>query len=167
MAGQQSYLDTEDMHPIDLAETIAQHNSWDFDRVGEDQIALAIEGAWRVYSVTIAWSDYDETLRMVCSFEMEPPEHRIPVLYETLNAVNEMGWTGAFAWWPEQKLMCWRHGLMLGDGGVMGAGQIDRLVAKAVSAAERFYPAFQLVLWADQTPQQALSVAMSDSYGRA
>ncbi|MBL3566524.1 diacylglyceryl transferase, partial [Rhodovulum sulfidophilum] len=31
----------------------------------------------------------------------------------------------------------------------------------------RFYPAFQLVVWADRTPANALQVAIADAYGRA
>ena len=30
------------------------------------------------YSITLAWSPADETLRLICTFEMEPPEARIP-----------------------------------------------------------------------------------------
>ena len=54
---------TEDIHPIDIVETLAERHDWDFDRVTDDQIAMAIEGVWRTYSLTLAWSAHDETLR--------------------------------------------------------------------------------------------------------
>jgi len=104
------FLDTEDLHPIDLVETLAEQHEWDFDRVAEDQIAMAIEGQWRTYSITLAWSSYDETLRMVSTFEMEPPEERLPALYEVLNRANDTCWTGAFSYWRAQKLMVYRYG---------------------------------------------------------
>ena len=34
----------DDLHPIDVVETLAEHHSWEFDRVTDDQIAMAIEG---------------------------------------------------------------------------------------------------------------------------
>ena len=37
----------------------------------------------------------------------------------------------------------------------------------AVTAAERFYPAFQLVAWADKSPADAMRVAIAEAYGRA
>ncbi len=46
--------------------------------------------------------------------------------------------------------MVWRYGLLLSGGQIAGPEQIDRLIASAVMAAERFYPAFQLVAWAEQ-----------------
>ena len=43
---------------------------------------MAVEGQWRTYSITLAWSAYDETLRLICTFEMEPPAERLGELYE-------------------------------------------------------------------------------------
>ncbi|MGY9013560.1 MAG: YbjN domain-containing protein, partial [Rhodobacterales bacterium] len=47
----------------------AKRHHWDFDRIADDQIAMAVEGQWRNYSITLAWSDFNETLSMVCTFE--------------------------------------------------------------------------------------------------
>ncbi|WP_224826603.1 YbjN domain-containing protein [Cognatishimia sp. MH4019] len=167
MALTEQYLETEDLHPIDIVEHIAEHHDWDFDRVADDQIAMAVEGQWRTYSITLAWSGYDETLRLICTFEMEPPEDKLPQLYEILNKTNDMCWAGAFTYWNEQKLMVYRYGLVLTGGQDASAEQIDTLINAAVLSAERFYPAFQLVSWADQTPEQALQVAIAEAYGRA
>lgn len=160
-------LQTDDLHPIDIVEHLAEYREWDFDRVGDDQIAMAVEGQWRTYAITLAWSGHDETLRLVCTFEMEPPEHRLPALYEILNATNDMCWAGAFTFWREQRLMVWRHALMLSGGQPAGAGQVEHLIRAAVSASERFYPAFQLVSWGDRSPADALQVAIAEAYGRA
>ena len=81
--------DFEDMHPIDIVETIAAHQAWEFDRLDDDQIAMAVQGQWRTYSITLAWSGIDETLRMICTFDMEPPAHRMPALYQVLNVIND------------------------------------------------------------------------------
>ncbi|MDX5401856.1 MAG: YbjN domain-containing protein [Rhodobacterales bacterium] len=166
MALSEQYLE-DDIHPIDIVENIAAYHDWDFDRIGQDQIAMAVEGQWRTYSITLAWSSYDETLRLICTFEMEPPEARLPQLYETLNAVNDQCWAGAFTFWAAQKLMVWRYGLVLSGEQVASAEQIDTLINAAVMSAERYYPAFQLVVWGERTPADALQVAIAEAYGRA
>ena len=79
---------TEDIHPIDIVEHLAEHNAWDFDRVADDQIAMAVEGQWRTYSITLAWSSYDQTLRLICTFEMEPPREKLPAMYDAQNRDN-------------------------------------------------------------------------------
>jgi hypothetical protein len=158
---------TEDLHPIDIVEHLAEHHDWDFDRIADDQIAMAVEGQWRTYSITLAWSHADETLRMVCTFEMEPPEDKLPALYEILNEANDQCWSGAFTYWREQKLMVYRYGLVSGGGQGVSPAQIDTLIGAAVVNAERFYPAFQLVVWGDRSARDAMQVAIAEAYGRA
>ena len=163
----EDFMTSDDLHPIDVVETLAEYHDWEFDRVTEDQIAMSVEGQWRTYALTLAWSPQDETLRLICTFEMEPPEGRHLQLYDLLNRCNDMVWTGAFTYWADQKLMVWRYGLCLAGGQMAGAQQIDALITSAVVAAERFYPAFQLVAWADKTPASAMNVAMAEAYGHA
>ncbi len=166
MALSEQYLE-EDIHPIDIVEHLAEHHDWDFDRIGDDQIAMAVEGQWRTYSITLAWSGFDETLRMVCSFEMEPPQERVPELYELLNAMNDQCWAGAFTYWANQKLMVYRYGLVLAGGQSASPEQIDTMITAAVLSAERYYPAIQLVTWGNRTPSDAMQVAIAEAYGRA
>ena len=167
MSLSEEYLHSDDIHPIDIVETLAEHHAWEFDRVTDDQIAMAVEGQWRTYSLTLAWSAQEETLRLICTFEMEPPEGTIQDLYDVLNRCNDMVWTGAFTYWADQKLMVWRYGLLLSGGQIAGSEQIDQMISQAVMAAERFYPAFQLVSWGGRSPADAMKVAIAEAYGRA
>ncbi len=162
----EEFMGLDDAHPIDVVESLAEYHAWEFDRVTDDQIAMAVEGQWRTYSLTLAWSEQDETLRLICTFEMEPPEGRISALHDLMNRCNDMVWTGAFTWWAEQKLMVWRYGLVLAGGHSASAEQVDTLISQAILACERFYPAFQLVSWSDQMPADALKVAIAEAYGR-
>ncbi|ABF63355.1 YbjN domain-containing protein [Rhodobacteraceae bacterium R_SAG7] len=157
----------DDLHPIDIVENLASHHDWDFDRIADDQIAMAVEGQWRTYSLTLAWSDYDETLRLVCSFEMEPPEAKIPQLYELINHMNDQCWAGAFSYWPEHKLMLYRYGLVLSGGQMATPEQVDAIVQAAVSNSERYYPAIQLMVWGERPAKEAMQVAIAEAYGRA
>ncbi len=158
---------TEDLHPIDIVETLAEEQSWDFDRVAEDQIAMAIEGTWRTYSVTLAWSSAEEALRLVCAFEFAPSKRRLGAIYRVMALANDKIWSGAFVFWPAQKLMVYRYSLNCAGGTLAGQAQITDMVRTAVAACERFYPAFQLVAWDGETPEKALGIAMTEAYGRA
>ncbi|MCB1335562.1 MAG: YbjN domain-containing protein [Roseivivax sp.] len=166
MAVIEQYSDDE-IHPIDIVETLAEYNEWDFDRIADDQIAMAVEGQWRTYSVTLAWSAYDQTLRLICTFEMEPPAGSLPALYEGLNAVNDECWAGAFTYWAAQKLMVYRYGLVLAGDQTAGAEQIDTMIMAAVLSCEKYYPAFQLMTWGERPVAEAMQVAIAEAYGRA
>lgn len=160
-------LTTDDLHPIDIVQHLAAHHEWDFDRIADDQIAMIIDGSWANYSLSLAWSDADETLRMICTFDMDPPSDRLPALFDVLNRVNDKCWSGAFSMWIEQQMMVYRYGLNLTGDATASAVQINDIVRSAVAACERYYPAFQLVTWSNTNPADAMLVAMDTAYGNA
>ena len=157
-----------DQSPIDIVEDLAEMRRWDVDRLGEDQIAMAVEGAWRTYSLSLAWYDPDETLRMVCTYEMTPPEHRLAELYRAIEAANDRLWIGGFNLWRDQGLMAFRYGLSLRGGAAATFEQVDTMLHGAVENCERFYPAFQLVACEDHvTVEAAMDAALLEAAGRA
>lgn len=161
------FVEAQDLHPIDMVETLAETRQWEFDRVADDQIAMVVEGQWRTYSITLAWSGRDETLRLICTFELDPPETALPRLLDVLNRCNDLVWAGAFTYWHEQRLMVWRYGLVLSGGQIAAPEQLERMIVTALQAAERFYPAFQLVCWTGEEPEAAMRMAIEEAYGRA
>ncbi|MRX49766.1 diacylglyceryl transferase [Paracoccus sp. S-4012] len=167
MALSEQFIVSDDIHPIDIVETVATHHAWEFDRLADDQIAMVVEGQWRSYSLTLAWSAREEMLRLICTFDFDPPTEKLPALYEALNLANDQVWEGGFTFWSPQKLLVWRYGLLLAGEAMAEPGQIDRMIRAAVEEAERFYPAFQLACWGDATPEAALDIAMGQAYGRA
>lgn len=158
---------SEDLHPIDIVESLAEHRDWDFDRVGEDQIAMAVEGQWRTYALSLSWAPHDETLRLLCTFEMSPPADRLADVALVIDLANDHCWTGGFNLWRAQDVMVYRYGLTLAGGALATAAQIDAMLRAALEACERFYPAFQLVAWGGESPERAVGVAIAEAYGRA
>jgi len=167
MSAVEHFTSETDIHPIDMVETLAEQCSWEFDRVGEDQIAMAIEGAWRTYSLSLAWSGHDDMLRLFCTFDLNPPESRHDEFYRLLNLVNDRLWGGSFTLWQEHKLLAFRGGLTLAGGAHATPEQIEAMVHNAIALCERFYPAFQLVGWSEESAESAVKVAIEEAYGTA
>lgn len=167
MAQLEHYIHSDEIHPIDIVESVAAHHDWDFDRLADDQIAMQVEGQWRSYSLTLSWSPREEVLRLICTFDMDPPSRRLPALYDLLNLANDQVWDGNFVFWPEQRLMVWRYGLVLCGESLAAPEQIDRMISSAIVNSERYYPSFQLTCWGDASPVSALDMAMGEAYGRA
>ena len=160
-------FENDDVDPIDIVETLAEHYDWDFDRITEDQIAVAIDGSWHTYGVTLSWSTLDEMLRIICSFDMKPPEEKFAKLLEVINLANNKVWNGSFVYAKKQNLMIFRYGMNLSGGARASANQIDSIFENAITACEQFYPAFQLACWGNETPEESLLIAFEKSYGRA
>ena len=167
MAQTDGFILSDDIHPIDIVESVAAHHDWEFDRLADDQIAMVVEGQWRSYSLTLAWSAREEVLRLVCTFDMDPPADRLPALYHVLNLANDQVWDGGFTFWAAQKLMVWRYGLVLSGEAIAAPSQINQMIRNAIENCERFYPCFQLACWGDASPEAAMDIALAEAYGRA
>ncbi len=154
-------------HPIDVVESLAEHRQWNFDRIGDDRIALEVEGRWQVYSLSVVTGRHDRVLRLASSFALEAPRERRACLFEVLNAVNDGLWLGAFAWWEAEGLMVHRTGLPVGEGAAPEPAQIERLLQGSLEAADRFYPVFQVAAWGAGDAADALALSLPAAVGTA
>ena len=158
---------TADIHPIDIVETLAEQAAWEFDRVGENQIAMAVEGGWRTYSLTLLWSDHDDMLRLVCTFDLTPPEEQEAEFLALLNLANDRVWGGSFTLWKAEGQVIYRAGLSLAGGASATPEQVEAMVCAAIAQSERFYPAFQLVAFGGESAEHGASIALDTAYGTA
>jgi len=76
-------------------------------------------------------------------------------------------WLGHFAIWADEGVPMFRHAVLLRGKGGACAEQIEDLVDIALNESERFYPAFQFVLWGGKTPDDAIAAALLDTVGEA
>ena len=63
--------------------------------------------------------------------------------HEALALINEQLWLGHFDVWSNGGVLLYRHGLMLGDEGLLSPAQAQVAVESAIEECDRFYPAFQ------------------------
>ena len=80
---------------------------------------------------------------------------------------NEKLWLGHFDLWSEEGLPVFRHAVLFREGIAANAELIEDLVDIAVSECERFYPAFQFVIWGGKDPAEAITAALLETEGEA
>jgi len=154
-------------NPIDLVEEIVQANEWPHDRSSDEEMVVEISGRWCDYRLLFVWQREMSALHYSCGFEMKVPRGRRGPVYELLAAVNERLWLGHFNLAEGDDSPSFRQGVLL--RGVFGASveQIEDLVDISISECERFFPAFQLVVWAGKSAKEAIAAAMIDPVGEA
>jgi hypothetical protein len=161
--------DYESSHPINAIAQLAKARRWKFEQVTENRIAMAVVGRWSTYSLTFAWSAEEEVLRLHSCFELkiDPSPRSQSMLYEVLNLINNVVWSGAFVWWEEARLMLWRYGLPLTGGQVVSDEQINCLIHAAIVECEKFYPVFHSVVEGKCDPATAMNMTLADTLGSA
>jgi hypothetical protein len=153
-------------NPLDLVEHIAGKHGWTMDRAGEDELTLTVAGQWTDYHVSLNWRSDLETLHIACAFDAKIPENRLNEVYRLVAQINEQLWLGHFDVWLHEGLIMYRHGLML-NGTVATEAQCEHLFKIALEACERYFQAFQFVVWAGKESREALASSMFETEGRA
>jgi len=152
--------------PLDVVEHMAAGNNWPFERAGEDEIGLVVTGRWTNYQVSFTWMNEIETLHLACAFDMKVPEPRLADVQKLIGLINEQMWIGHFDVWTQNGVVMFRHALVL--AGVAASGrQCEAVLASALDSCERYFPAFQFVIWAGKSAREAMESAMFETTGEA
>lgn len=155
------------LNPLDVVERIASVNDWTFERAGDDEINILIKGKWNDYQVSFTWMGELEALHLACAFDIKVAERRRGEVQQLIAHMNEQMWIGHFDLWPDDGLVMFRHALVLTGGVEATDGQCASVLGTAVDTCERYFPAFQFVLWAGKSAREALDAAMFETSGEA
>ncbi|MFQ5763489.1 MAG: YbjN domain-containing protein [Rhodospirillales bacterium] len=154
-------------NPLDLVEQIVERNDWAYDRRGDNEIAVQVPGTWCDYSLFFAWNEDMGAIHFSCAFDMRVPPERRSFVHELLAMVNEKLWLGHFGVWSDEGLPMFRHAMPMRGTHGPTIEQVEDLVDVAILECERFYPAFQYVIWGGNTAAEAIAAAMVETLGEA
>lgn len=154
-------------NPLDLAEQLISDRDWLFDRPVEEELVAEVQGSWCNFRIWFTWQPDLGVVIFSCAYDTKIPEKSRAKVYPLLAAVNEKMWLGHFDIGSEDGMVMFRHALLL--RGRMGATpeQLEDLLDIAMTECNRFYPAFQSVLWGGNTTREALEIALLDTVGEA
>lgn len=162
-----TYEEEAASNPLDLVEQFVTANDWPFDRRSDDEMAVEVPGKWCDYSLYFAWREDVGAMHFTCAFDMKVQPAKRSSLYELLAMVNERLWLGHFGLWTDEGVPMFRHSALIRGATGASMEQIEDLVDIALSECERFYPAFQFVIWGGKSAADAVSAALLDTVGEA
>ncbi|MEQ8322855.1 MAG: YbjN domain-containing protein [Rhodospirillales bacterium] len=154
-------------NPLDIVEKIVEYNDWTFDRRNDQEMAVQVPGTWCDFSMYFAWNDDMGAMHFTCAFDMRVPADRRQPVYELLAEVNERLWMGHFGMWADEGLPMYRHAMPMRGQQEPTLEQMEDLVETAIIECEKFYPAFQYVIWGGKTAAEAIAAAMIETAGEA
>ena len=87
-------LAPDQANPLDAVEQMAACHSWPFERAGEDEIALVVDGRCTNYQISFTWMHEIEVLHVACAFDMKVPEMRLSDVLQLIALINDDLWIG-------------------------------------------------------------------------
>ena len=161
-------IETEDRHtnPVDMIEHVAALNDWSFERSGDDEITISVAGGWCDYHVSFSWMEDMEAVHLACAFDLRVTEPRKVEVMRLLSLVNEQLWIGHFDLWSKEGVVIYRQTLLLA-GAEPSSRQVESMLSNAIESCERYYQAFQFVVWAGKSAAEALEAVLFETAGEA
>ena len=157
----------DDTAPVEMLLALFEARGWPCEMVSEDEMSGEVQGSWAKYQLRAIWRAADRVLQFLCLPDIRVAANKKRHAYELLCLINEQMWLGHFDIWSNGDVLLYRHGALLGDAGRLSIDMAQALVESAIDECDRFYPAFQFVLWGGKTPRAALEAAMVDAAGEA
>ncbi len=153
--------------PLELVERVVHANGLAYERFGAEDMAAEVAGRWCSYQLWFTYRPDLEAMHFACGFDMRVPPARRAAIYPLLALINERLWLGHFDLWTGEGQPTWRHSLLFRGALAPSEAQVEDMVGFGVSECERFYPAFQHVIWAGRSAEEALSAALVETVGEA
>jgi len=161
-------IKTDEMYnPLDIAELVIMDRDWTCERLDDGELLAEVSASCCTLKLWFNWQEDSGGLQLTCSLDSKFPKHMLTKIHSLLAMVNEKLWLGHFDICSEEMSVTFRHSLLLRDGAGTNAEQLEELLTIAVEECERFYPAFQSVVWGGKSPAEALEFAMFETIAEA
>lgn len=154
-------------NPVDMIEFVAATNEWSFERSGEDEIAMTVEGKWADYHISFSWMEEFEAVHLACAFDIKVPPSRIMEVIRLLSQVNSQVLLGHFDLWEQEDVVIFRQSLLLSGGAEPTNQQVEMLLSSALETCEMYFQAFQFVVWSGMEAKSAIDTVLFETVGEA
>lgn len=154
-------------NPLDLVESVIMDRDWVFDRPADGELIAEVSGVWCNYRVWFNWQEDSGGLILSCALDTKFPKNMIFKIHSLMALVNEKIWLGHFEINSEDATVVFRHSLLFRDGVGTTHEHLNELLDIAVNECERFFPAFQSVVWGGKPASEALALALFDTIAEA
>ena len=112
-------------------------------------------------------SEQIKAINFTITFDLKFPFSSLRAIHELLALINEKLWIGHFDITSKNGIPAFRHTLLVSQKNENLYNQLEELVDIAIYECEKYYPAFQLILFKESQPREALELCLLEPIGRA
>ncbi len=155
-----------DNHPIDALESLAAHQEWPSERATQDDMNVCVPGKYCDFHLAISWRGDLDGLHIACVLDTRIPKAKRKNVLELLALINEQLWSGHFDIWSSDGSILFRNTVLV-TGPALTQAQCASVLMNSIENCERFFPAFQYIVWSGHTATEALQACMFETKGDA
>jgi hypothetical protein len=152
---------------MDLVEQTVLGAGWACERTEEGIVHCASMTKWGEFGGMFAWRDEPPSLNFTLTLDLRAPHVKQTAISDLLRRINERLWLGHFDYWGEDGVAVFRHTIPMLDRISPDPGEVAAILAAALDAADQFLPAFNFVVWAGKSPEEAVNAVLFETHGEA
>tara|TARA_B100001123_G_C15254593_1_gene1004165 strand:- start:194 stop:685 length:492 start_codon:yes stop_codon:yes gene_type:complete len=154
-------------NPIDFVEDIIHSKKWSFSRAVDDELVADISSEWCQYRLYFSWSERIKAINFTVTFDLKFPFSSLSSVYELIALINEKLWIGHFDITSKNGIPAFRHTLLVPQSNEILYNQLEEVVDIAIYECEKYYPAFQMVLFEQIQAIEAINLSILEPIGKA
>jgi hypothetical protein len=152
---------------FDVVEQSLLAAEWACERSEEGVIHCAAMTKWGEFGGMFVWREQPASLTFSLTLDLRAPHAKQTAISELLRKINERLWLGHFDYWNQEGVAVFRHTIPMLDRIAPDPGEIAAVIAAALEAADQFLPAFNFVVWAGKTAEEAVTAVVFETAGEA
>lgn len=162
-----SHSDLFGTDPLELVESVLEAAGWPADRDDEGTLQVVAETRWGDMGALFAYRPEPAAVHFSMTLDVKPQRAKRAAIAELVMLANERLWLGHFDFWADDGVIIFRYTFPMEGRFELSEGEIRAVLAASVSAADRFMPAFNFLVWAGKTPREAIEAVMFETHGEA
>lgn len=153
--------------PLERVEEALETAGWQYDRDEDGTIQAVAETKWGDMGALFAYRPEPSAIHFSLTLDVKAMAAKRSAIAELVMLANERLWVGHFDFWSDDGVIIYRYTFPMEGRDEVTQGEIRAVMAAAVSAADRFMPAFNFLVWAGKSPREAIDAVMFETHGEA
>jgi hypothetical protein len=161
-------LDDEDLDPLEVVEAVLNDDDrfeWEYDPDGDVQFCC--DSPIGLVAGYFAFRPELPALMLTVTFDLHATPEQYLDAIRLAAKINENLWFGHFDVWSNDGDIIFRHSMTLIGRPTVTQGEVLAALAATLDAANRFHPAFYLLLRQNKSVETAHTIAFIDPVGSA
>lgn len=159
--------ETDVTDPFETVEEALEAAGWQFERDEDGSMQIVAETRWGDMGAMFAFRPEPAAMHFSMTLDCKPIQAKRAQVAELVLMANERLWLGHFDYWADEGVILFRYTFPMAEREQVAAGELRAVIAAAVSAVDRFVPAFNFVIWAGKSPREAMDAVMFETRGEA
>ncbi len=152
---------------LDLIEEVVLANGWEYEIDENKNIHVQIGGSWCDYQLSYGLNDKGNIIYLSCALDIKVSNTGSNEIYKLLSEINQKLAVGHFEVWNDEGWPIFRHSILIPHKTPLCKSQVEEISLIALEECERFYPAFQFLLWENKNAKDSLQDLMLYTQGEA